>query len=63
MITLKIIDMETGFIRGKVKGKDQQDCENLCLAKGVNIYDDYFLISEDEDFEPASPYIEDIINY
>ena len=35
----------------------------LSLAKGVNIYDDYMLISEDEDFEPASPYIEDIINY
>ena len=62
MTTFKIIGRETGFFAGMVKGADLEDCENLCLAKGLDMYDEYMLIDDDAKVHPASTYIEDVLN-
>jgi hypothetical protein len=41
--TYNIVSFETGISHGTVKADNYEQAKYLCLDKGVNIYDDYFL--------------------
>ena len=62
MKTFKIIGMNTGFLKGTIKGTDLQDAENKASEKGIDLYDEYMLVSDDAELHPASSYIEDVLN-
>ena len=62
METFKIIGLNTGRLRGTVKGIDYQEAENKCLEKGIDMYDEYTLVHEKEEVYPASPFIDEILN-
>jgi hypothetical protein len=62
MTTFNIIGMNTGFLKGTVKGIDYQDAENKCFAKGIDMYDEYMLIDAKQEVKSGIPYIEEILN-
>ena len=61
MIIFNIVNMNTGRLNGTVNGKNYTDAENKCLAKGIDMYDEYMLVDSNETIEPASIYIDEIL--
>jgi hypothetical protein len=63
MATFNIINTTTGSLKGRVTGANYQDAETKCMEKGLDMWDQYMLVSTDSKQEviPAHPYIEEIL--
>jgi len=47
MTTYNIFSFESGRKAGTVKALNYNTAFNICLSKNINVYDDYFIESEE----------------